>query len=97
MRQLGRSEMPVDTRDQVSEQLAHILGNTADQRAALGLSAPGAVVEHVIRAADYLNNLAAQLTQSGIADIGQGKRLVRTIQEEASSLIREAGGGYAKR
>jgi hypothetical protein len=51
----------------------------------------------VIKAAGYLDSLAAQLVKNGVADSERGQRLVRTIQDEARELIHQAGGGYSER
>ena len=93
LRLLGRLDMPAEARAQVREQLGKILDSTARQRDLLaqGNGAP-MVADHVIQAADYLNTLATQLRQSGMADSESGARLIRLLQDEASRLIRLVGG-----
>jgi hypothetical protein len=90
---IGRSDLPEDTRAQVSDELGRILSAAATQRAALRAGASAETVRHVIKAAGYLNSLAGQLVQNGATDADQGMRVVQTIRDEASGLIREAGGG----
>jgi energy-coupling factor transporter ATP-binding protein EcfA2 len=100
LRQLGRSDLPADTRNQVSDQLGRVLKGAAETQRAMALRGSHGIddpIEHIVQAAAYLNSLAAQLTQNGVAESGQGKSLVRAIQNEASGLIREMGGGYATR
>jgi hypothetical protein len=93
LRLLGRVDMPAEARAQVREQLGKILDSTARQRdfLAQGNGAPMAA-DHVIQAAGYLNTLATQLRQSGMADSESGARLIRLLQDEASRLIRLVGG-----
>jgi hypothetical protein len=97
LRQLGRSGLPEDARAQVSEELGRVVNGAVEQRRALYTGSADHPIEHVIRAAGYLDSLAAQLVKNGVADSERGQRLVRTIQEEARELIHQAGGGYSER
>jgi hypothetical protein len=85
--------MPAEARAQVREQLGKILDSTARQRDSLA-QGNGALMaaDHVIQAADYLNTLATQLRQSGMADSESGASLIRILQDQASRLIRLVGG-----
>lgn len=97
LRQLGRSGLPEDTRAQVSEELARVMNGASEQREALHDGNENNPIEHVIKAAGYLDSLAAQLAKNGAADSERGQGLVRSIQEEARELIHQAGGGYSQR
>jgi hypothetical protein len=93
LRLLGRLDMPAEARAQIREQLGKILDSTARQRDSLA-QGNGALMaaDHVIQAADYLNTLATQLRQSGMADSESGASLIRLLQDQASRLIRLVGG-----
>jgi hypothetical protein len=97
LRQLGRSGLPEDARVQVSEELGRVMNGAAGQRQALYEGIADNPIEHVIKAAGYLDSLAAQLVRNGVADSERGQGLTRTIQEEARALIHQAGGGYSER
>jgi ABC-type hemin transport system ATPase subunit len=90
---LGRLDMPAEARAQVRDELAKILSSTARQRDALA-QGNGAVTAsgHIVQAADYLNRLATQLGQNGMADSEGGTSLIRLLQTEARRLIRLVGG-----
>jgi hypothetical protein len=92
LRLLGRLDMPAEARAQVREQLGKILRSTARQRDSLAQGDGALTADHVVQAADYLNTLATQLRQSGMADSEDGASLIRLLQTEASRLIRLVGG-----
>jgi hypothetical protein len=93
LRLLGRLDMPAEARAQVREQLGKVLDSTARHRnPPTTTSGSLTAADHVVQAADYLNTLATQLRQSGIADSESGASLIRLLQNEASRLIRLVGG-----
>jgi hypothetical protein len=97
LRQLAKSDLPEDARAQVSDEMGRVLGAAAELRASLNDNSAANAIEHVVKAAGYLDSLADQLARNGVADSERGRRLIRVIEAEAGGLIREAGGGYTDR
>jgi hypothetical protein len=79
-------------RDQVSDEISHVMQTAVERRQHAGEWA-GTAAEHVIKAAGFLEALAAHLDQSGLAGATAGERLISTIRDEAAELISVVGGG----
>lgn len=91
LRQLGRSEISVEMRDQVSEEISKVLKMAVDRRQHPGERA-GAAADQVIKTAGFLEALAAHLDHNGLSGATAGERLIHAIRDEASELISVVGG-----
>lgn len=88
LRLLGRTNLPDATRDEVSQKVMRVLNDAHEKQEHLRFGEPVDATTHVVKAANYLSNLANQLTANGI----EGERVIRQFDDEARALIRAVGG-----
>ena len=87
LRQLGRAGLPPDAHEQVSAEISRLLSSTVEANDNGAIDA----VQHVATAADYISQLARQLTKAGIDGNGSVS-VARLLNNEAQSLLAELGG-----
>lgn len=92
LRLLGRTNLPDTTRDEVSQKVARVLDDANEAREHLRSGGSVDAAAHVVKAANYLSNLANQLTANGIQD----ERVIRQLDDEARALIRAVGGAVGR-
>ena len=88
LRQLGRSHVPAETRQQISEQIGLVMSGAAETLDRMEAGGSGDSVRQVVKAADYLAALAQQLVQNGVDDGNVAER----IRDEAQNLLAQIGG-----
>lgn len=87
LRQLGRAELPAETRAEVSVQLGRIIGATNELYDTLQAGEHADGTTHVVHALTYLRNLATQLETDGL-----DANLVRRIEDETRQLTGQLTG-----
>lgn len=89
LRQLSRSDLPAESRRQISDEISRVLSGAIAVRAQLQAGADLDAVQSVVHAADYLGALAEQLVRAGLGEAD----VVRRIRDEVRILLDEIGGG----
>lgn len=89
LRQLARSDLPDESRRQISDEISHVLSGAIAVRAQLQAGIELDALQSVVHAADYLGALAQQLARAGLGE----EDVVRRIRDEVRILLDEIGGG----
>jgi hypothetical protein len=93
MRQLGRAQLPAETRERISVEIGRIISSTDELLAQANSGGGGDVVVHFAHAVTYLRSLATQLSQEGLDE-----NLTRRIDDETRRLMAAlSGAGEAER
>ncbi|MGI5398783.1 P-loop ATPase, Sll1717 family [Streptomyces sp. CA-135486] len=92
-RQLVRSSLPADTAYEISVQVERVSDDAGRLIEQLRMGMATDAVSHVLAATNYLNALAAHLSDNGLGDGDGAVSLIRRIEDETRSLSRELGGG----
>ncbi|MGW5723437.1 hypothetical protein ACWEVP_45230 [Amycolatopsis sp. NPDC003865] len=92
MQQLSRTPLPGNVREQLSDAISSLLANTITVR---DEGTPHSI-EHVAKAASYLDGLARQLIKSGLGTSADRSGIARALIDSSRRLHNEIGGRYTK-
>lgn len=89
---IARAQLPPDVRDELAHRVRGVLTHASEAVKRDGERVPLNPFDHVEKVAEYLEVLAVELQNQGLAGHSEGDTLIRTIDEEARRLRRGARG-----